>query len=313
MTDTEIFAAIDAAFHDDPRPSIGLSGGEAFLFFDRLCKIIAYITNKGGFVSINTNGFWGVSPKIAAGKVLKLLELNVTQLVVSIDSFHDPYIPRVRALNVIRACKEHGLRVELQFVATKSSDRLADLLRNHGDALMGIECREIACHPVGRAAVTVKPEDLITEPHIPQGRCPASVMSISADGRVIPCCNAAGHLPALELGKVNDDLSALQQKFLHDPVLNMIRARGPKALLPFAEEAGYQAHPGRYVDQCHLCHDLHKDPRLAKSISAAVQNALEEERFQELWNQYRANLLDSGTNEGNKAVSTTLGSTNPTA
>jgi hypothetical protein len=292
MTDEEIFAAIDAAFEEDARPSIGLSGGEAFLYFDRLCKIIQYITSRGGLVSINTNGFWGISPKVAAEKVRTLLELDVSQLVLSIDSFHDPYVARERPLNVIRACKEQGLRVEVQFVATKSSSRLSDLMRDHGDLLSGVECREIACHPVGRAAVMVKPEDLITEPGIPQGRCPASIMSISADGRVIPCCNTAGHLPALQLGKVSDPLRTVHKRFIHDPVLNLIRASGPKALLEFAAQAGYEPRPGSYIDQCHLCYDLFKDPAVAAAMRRGAAAVYEEKQFQALWRDYLARLRD---------------------
>ncbi|WP_433749746.1 radical SAM protein [Paenibacillus amylolyticus] len=68
MTDEQIFPIIDSAFYDCKKPKIGLSGGEAFLYFERLCNIVDYAINKGAEISINTNGFWGVS----LGRVFKL-------------------------------------------------------------------------------------------------------------------------------------------------------------------------------------------------------------------------------------------------
>jgi hypothetical protein len=283
MSDEQIFSLIDATFCDTSDPAIGLSGGEAFLYFDRLCRIIRYATDRGARVSVNTNGFWGTTVMAAVEKVRVLNGIGLRRMVVSMDGFHDPYINRARPLYVIRACKSEHLEVELQFVATKSTTRLADLLAAHSDVLLNIQCREIPCHPVGRAAVMVPDADLLTDPGIPGGLCPSAILSISAYGKVIPCCNTAGHLPALQIGTIDEPLVELHEKFRNSRLMNTLLRRGPKALVPAAVEAGYEVRPGGYVDQCHLCYEVFRDSQIA----AAVTQAADDIHAEDLFDRYR--------------------------
>ena len=55
MSDETIFGIIDSTFHDCTRPFISLSGGEAFLYFDRLRAIVKYASDKGARVAVNTS------------------------------------------------------------------------------------------------------------------------------------------------------------------------------------------------------------------------------------------------------------------
>jgi len=279
MTDEQLFSLIDAAFYDCDTPSIGLSGGEAFLFFDRLCRIIEYASSRGAKVSVNTNCFWGTTLDRSIEIVKILKEKGLTQLVASTDEYHEKYIPEERVVNVIKACKIVHLRVDLQFVAAKNTSRLSDFLARHGDALLNISCREIPCHPVGRAVTEVDEKDLYLEIGIPQGLCPSAILSVSADGNVIPCCNTAGHLPALRIGTINEPLPDLHRKFLSSPLLKVLVEKGPKALLEAAMRAGYMVRSNGYIDQCHLCYDLFKDERIAEHLKEAAADMVKEEMY----------------------------------
>ena len=68
---------------------------------------------------------------------------GLSLITLSTDEFHKPYIDEQRVLNVIKACKIVDLEVRLQFVSTRSTSRLADFLRDNGDTLLNLECREI--------------------------------------------------------------------------------------------------------------------------------------------------------------------------
>lgn len=290
MSDEEIFALIDGAFHDgDEHPKIGLSGGEAFLHFERLCRIVQYATDKGAHVAINTNGFWGITIDVAHKKVETLKRLKVSHLTVSVDDFHEAYIPRKRVLNVVKACRKAQLLVRIQYVATKTTHRLADFLKESGDDLLNIECREIPCQPVGRAETLVPDEDLFLDTEIPQGKCPSAILSVSASGNVIPCCNSAGHLPALKIGTIREPLRELQQRFSVDPVIFVLRFMGPAALLDVAIEAGYVPRSDGYVDQCHLCYELFKDPSVATAIRVAAKDLMADTVRDNLTRQYKEN------------------------
>ncbi len=228
--------------------------------------------------------------------------MGVRALIVSIDDFHQEFIHRDRVINVIRACKEIHLEVKLQFVATKSSGRLADFLHEHGDDLLNIECREIPCHPVGRASFKIKDESLFTTKGVPQGLCPSSVMSISAYGKVIPCCNTAGHLPSLEVGDISQSIIPLHKKFLKDPIFNLLRLKGPKAFYESAINMGYNPREDGYIDQCHLCYDLFKNNQLAEELKDFAAENFEHELYETYLEEYTNNysqILNMNNKESN--------------
>lgn len=311
MTDEQIFELIDGTFYDCSQPSIGLSGGEAFVYFDRLCTIIQYATDKGALVSVNTNGFWGTTVDRAVEMVKRVKACGLVHMVVSIDEFHQEYVPVERVLNVVRACKRVHLEVEVQCVATKRSRRLADIFSEHGDTLLNITCREIPCHPVGRASVEIEEKDLFLNDTVPEGLCPSAILSISAYGKVIPCCNTAGHLPSLEIGTIEESLPELNEKFLRDPLMGMLRLKGPKALWEAAVEAGYVRPDGGYIDQCHLCHDLFKNTEVAEALREAAPKLLEEERYQTFLSQFVRNMQRLSSQEGGDCLSTSGRSLRP--
>lgn len=274
-SDEDIRRLIDQCCADDPEPSIGLSGGEAFLYFPRLIKIIEYARERGAKVSVNTNCYWANSREKALDLVRQIKDAGLTKLVVSTDEFHLKYIPAERVINAILACKDVHLEVDLQFVSTKRSYRLADFLEEHGDDLLNISCREIPCHPVGEARKNIAEEDLFIREGVPLGLCPSAVMSISAKGDVIPCCNTAGHLPALRIGDVREPLRDLHDKFRTSAVMQILCAEGPATFLDAAEKAGYHRERG-YVDQCHLCYDLFKNERIALSLKEFAATKMSE-------------------------------------
>lgn len=293
MSDEQIFALIDAACENDAEPKIGLSGGEAFLYFERLCNIVKYAVQKGALVSVNTNGFWGKTLAIAVEKVRIIKEVGLRRLVVSIDDFHEEYINREAVLNVIKACKKVHIEVEVQFVATKNSRRLADFLKDYGDILLNVSCREIPCHPVGRASEKIKDDELFLKEYIPEGLCPSAILSISAYGKVIPCCNTAGHLPSLQVGTIEQPLQNLYEKFLDDPTIQILQNQGPKALLEAATQAGYISRPDGYVDQCHLCYELFKDEKVGFAVKEFALNLKVDKFFEEFLQNFENESINA--------------------
>jgi len=285
MTNDQIFKAIDSSFYDCSTPSIGLSGGEAFINYERLKQIIKYATDKGARVSVNSNGFWGKSIEKAREIVRELKQLKLSQLVISIDEFHEEFINADSPINVIIACKYEHLEVRLQYVSVKNGKRLTDLLSVHGDRLLNIECREIPLHPVGRGAQYSR-EYLFLERGIPMGLCPSAILSISAKGNIIPCCNTAGHLPALKIGDINtDSLQDVDFEFKNDPLFIILCRFGPQALIEKAKEHGYCLDDG-YIDQCHLCYTLFKNERIAKILRQSSRQILDELIYEDLKAEY---------------------------
>lgn len=221
MSNDDIKNIIDGAFWDGKRPSIGLSGGEAFLYLADLLEVIAYATQKGARVSVNTNCYWAQDMDQARSIVRQVQAAGVHKLVASTDTFHKKYIDEQCVVNAVNACIEAHLEIELQYVATRKSERMFDFIRRHADDLVNITCREIPCHPVGRAG-KMKASSLILRSKMPRGTCPNAVLSVSADGRYIPCCNTAGHLEALQLGTIAENPQDVAARFAHSPVMRKL-------------------------------------------------------------------------------------------
>ena len=289
MTDEQIFSAIDSAFYDCSRPSIGLSGGEAFVFFERLVRIIDYASSKGALVSVTTNGYWAISLERAIDKIRRVKDAGLCKLVVSTDAFHKPYIPQERVINAIRACMDVHLEVELQYVSSKRTPRLYEFLKEYGSQLLNITVREIPVHPVGRAATEVQPEDFFSKKRIPSGLCPSAIPSFSAMGDVIPCCNTAGHLPSLKLGSVDDDLPALYDRFRASSLMSVLWGKGPAALYAAARSLGMDDLEHGYIDQCHLCHHLFSDFERGKKLWREADEIVEKELYENYMTQFREN------------------------
>lgn len=285
MSNDDIKRIMDGAFLDCASPSIGLSGGEAFYYFDDLIEVASYATRKGAKVAINTNCFWADEFEHALATVEKLKDIGISKLVASTDSFHRKYIAENCIINAVKACLTHNLEIEIQYVASRKSERLHSFLNRNQEELLNITIREIPCHPVGRAE-NMADQSIIASERIPQGTCPNAVLSVSADGRYIPCCNTAGHLPTLELGKIGEDQSAVFARFINSPVMKILWKHGPKHFLNDAVEAGYQHPSFGYIDQCHLCYSLFKDP----GIAAAIKEVAHDEAFRELYRLFKLRL-----------------------
>lgn len=290
MSDEDIFSIVDAAFYDCSAPSIGLSGGEAFVYFDRLCNIVKYATDKGARVAVNTNSYWAKNREVAIEKLSRLKSLGLSKVVVSTDDFHKTYIEQDRVINAVHACLEIHLEVEIQFVATKTSSRLYDFLSKYGDELVNISVREIPLHPVGRASLHFDQEVLFLKDRIPKGLCPSAIPSISEKGHVIPCCNTAGHLESLKMGDISECLPTIFERFKSDPLMYVLRTKGPSALLETAKNNGYKNNYSGYLDQCHLCHELFKDKEISRALRSKSKEIFETDLYEDYMTQYIDNL-----------------------
>lgn len=286
MTNLDIKKIIDASFLDGSAPSIGLSGGEAFFFFDDLMELVKYATSKGAKIAINTNCFWAADESEARRIVGILKDAKVTKLVASTDVFHMKYISDDFVIRAVEACMELHLEIEIQYVSNRRTERMHSFLARHADRLVNITCREIPCHPVGRAK-NMSDQALIIGPSLPRGKCPNAVLSVSADGRYIPCCNTAGHLPALEIGRVGENQLTVFNRFKNSPIMGFLWAEGPAGFMEAAKDIGYRENSLGYVDQCHLCHDLFRD----ENVALALREAAEEYRINLLKAEFKSQLL----------------------
>jgi hypothetical protein len=73
---------------------IHLTGGEPFLYWDHLCRILeeAQKKNLGQIDMIETNGFWATGEGLVRERLRALDKFNVHRLKISTDPFHQEYV-----------------------------------------------------------------------------------------------------------------------------------------------------------------------------------------------------------------------------
>lgn len=240
---------------------LSLSGGEIFLYYDRLLEYCRAACKGGGYVTLITNCFWATSREIAREKLKPLAQNGLRVLGVSADRFHDPFIPIERVKTALTVATELHLRTHLRMAATKSN-RLWMVIRDFSDANVWFtDYMEMPCVPAGRAAYEVPPEDFIFQNEYPRGACPGASFTINPSGDGMICCNSAGELPGMNVGSVNEmSLTELKEAFRSSPLVKFLKGSGPAAALELLhpDERG-DLESKQYVSVCHLCYDIFKD------------------------------------------------------
>ncbi len=263
-----------------------VQGGEPFLELGLLRRMLALAAERGLAAMVVTSAHWATSPERAV-RVLRGLP-GLTELAVSADEFHLPWVPLERVGWALRAALECGLR---PWLLVRVWDPEADpfLARLHaalGDDLIarvGLEVSGVS--PLGRARSLPTPAHAVRplERDFPDGACDiAHHPVIETDGRVLACCNTevAGRQPALQLGRLADEpLAAMTERAEKNLVLQAIRLWGPRRLAGLLTARGLGDRlAGLYPRGgiCSLCEDIVGKPELVAALHAALEEHREE-------------------------------------
>ena len=253
-----------------PLKSVWVHGGEPFLYFDYLVKIIKQSKKLDiPRLGVITNSFWAKNEIVSKKKLEKLKKIGLNSLTFSCDSFHQEFVNLENVRNAIKAASYLGFEniyVDSYFINDVSADNYfnritIENLEILGD-IKGVEFHRLPMSVEGRG--TNLTEYLNLKAELPSGRCPMpfwiegdlqnpDTIEIDCDGNVTLC-------PGICIGNTNiQPLTKILQNYDVDkhPILAIISRKGPIGLLNLAKEKGFQQSQ-RFVNECHLCYDLRK-------------------------------------------------------
>jgi organic radical activating enzyme len=242
---------------------IHLTGGEPFLYFERLCEILeaAQKENLGKADLIETNAYWATSEKEIRDRLRRLDELGMQKLKISCDPFHLEYvdIEPVRLLAKVATELLGKDRVMVRWgkyldepVKMKNTSR-SELEQNYLKAMEDYPARL-----TGRAANKLaelregKTIEELSKLNCSGAFLGAKGVHIDAFGNVF-----SGTCSGIILGNVNPGAPGLDQIWRQfDPrekeLISTLFESGPTGLLDEAIKAGYKPRE-TYADKCHLC------------------------------------------------------------
>ena len=243
--------------------SISITGGEPFLYFQRLLQVVGGCHTCGLHANVFTSAYWATDDQRTTRKLQQLAHAGLANITVSADEYHQESIPLANVARVLNAAKECGIspKVALTYVprGRSAAQVKRDLRRELGRrTLDGVEIEAGGIVKLGRAYELVFPEARPAEQ--PKLVCNALGPVVQLDGTVASCCRAP--LPAtspLIIGDLSaDDFQPIYRRFLDHPVIPFIQTWGLIDMLErlideglAAELAGYGE--AREEQMCHLC------------------------------------------------------------
>jgi hypothetical protein len=266
MEEPDVYSYIDQASAIPYGTSaLCLSGGEVFLYYSLVERIISYAAPKFKSISVVTNAFWAKSEAAASRKLEPLKQAGLDTLVVSASPFHSPYVNPVRAGFAIAAADRLGMRTFVKCTGPSDGPTPDELVRALGPGAKPAPVQHMSLLPGGRA-LGLPASAFAEQPGIPEGRCPGAVLTISPNGDAYFCCTPGAFINALKLGNAKTStIQDLVQEYYMRGIFAFLRRHGPAALVPDLKEAGLggKLRTG-YVDVCHLCTSLLSDLQIAK-------------------------------------------------
>lgn len=255
---------------------ISFTGGEPFLVPEMLLNLVGYASERGLHTECVTNCFWAETEEKAEKQLRELVDAGLYVINISVDDFHQQYIPFERVRNCYEASKRLALRVVIMCTVARSSrlriNEVAMRLDYEGIRIIGEKKKspvsalamETGFVPVGRGAEIPKEEWLIGYSPI-EGPCRAVLqdIGIASSGRVLPCCSAASLVEDAALGNANEkSLAELIEAASKQPLFKILSSKGPTGLSDLLDAK----HQDRYVNQCHLCYEMLTDARLSQVL-----------------------------------------------
>lgn len=249
--------------------SIRFTGGEPMLRASTVRLLAAECRRLGVFTAMTTNGFWGYTPGRARRELRALQRAGLNSLTVSYDAYHADFQGPQPALNIAQAAEEIGFPVTFNVIRGTSEGEVAavtDQLRPARNARLRVYDLQL----VGRArdlpAGSVRDDA--------EGFCTScSYPALAETGRLIACTGPAyfeSPESPLVIGSIRESTYAeLLERYRRDPILNVIRTRGPSGLrAELRRTPGFEDFPfrERYFGICDLCHHITRDGRAVAAL-----------------------------------------------
>ncbi len=240
---------------------IHLTGGEPFLYWDHMIKILETAREKhlGPTDMIETNGFWAVTDEIVTQRLTRLDRLGMQRLKISCDLYHQQFVDIALVQRLARVARAvlgpERVLVRWQDYLDHPKDlaNMSDtqLRQAQIEAAQGFPCRFN-----GRAACDLA--DVLstrTVEDIAQFNCQRAFMD--AKGVHI---DPSGHVfsstcSGIIVGNVAEHaLDRIWAKFHPQvfPLVSVLYKQGPTGLLQAAQGQGYRPRDF-YASKCHLC------------------------------------------------------------
>ena len=251
--------------------SVHIGGGEPFMNFEKLLEVCkSALENRVSIDYIETNASWYTNDGDVSEKLRKLKSAGVDCLLISIDPFHNEFVPYIKVKNLIWCCKKNGMGTFLWQSRFEHIVRQLDENTVHSideyESIFGKDFIKTIAESYGlgyngRALRILEKISKTTdkkpcEHFLKDSQCGDRIASLShfhvdIDGNLIPpSCNG---FRANIFDLCGDGLDSEKYKYF-TAVIN----GGIEVLFNKAEMLGFAPKKEGYASKCALCFDIKK-------------------------------------------------------
>lgn len=302
------------------RNLVVFTGGEPFLLGEDLHRAVAYAASCGLKTRIVTNAFWATSAERAQTILARFKSDGLTEINFSCDDFHQAFIPLERIKWANEAAIATGLPALLAVKGIKDSvinipylERFLGVSLTHYRRGCDNPKNNVASFgvtvPVGSDSDELKESDLCYSGEDSwKAPCTSALerIVITPLGELAICCGiGSDDFPESIIGSLHEKpLLELLKDANDDLIVNWLALEGPYGIMRFIQ----QADPSipfleRYVNVCHLCHDIFTRRETRAVLSQAAQSKIPSLSLNRAWlEENRSELFRMENCNGGKEV-----------
>ena len=202
-----------------------------------------------------------------------LVKDGLTDLSLSVDQFHQEYVPIETVKNAMEVAEELHVLSAITLMDLKDGHSAAYSMEALRPLIYGKNLIVYPAFPAG-AAVKNIPEDQFIKVCAPEtARCSFdNCFTVLFDGSIMMCCSQfSREIPLAQMGRFGKtSLREAICNFNDNPYIYVMLSDGFGFYVDLARKLGFPVEE-RYGVSCHLCHQLLGDPRFVEAARPAVE------------------------------------------
>ena len=239
-----------------------------------LNRILRVSYRENLYSRIVTNAYWATSFDEACYRLRPLAENGLKQIAISVSESHQEYVRYENVLNVVSAANALNLNCYLYLttlnIKTNLLQSIVQYFMEQYQPLPYIRAENYFI-PFGNAEENFNLSDFqLTNIADLRGACPSAGNNICVHptGEVTFCAMVFSlHVRSLHVGNVyHDSLAVIMQRTENNRLMQWLAVHGIVALKEVVEQHTDIRFSDKYVNICHLCCDMLRNPEVLQFL-----------------------------------------------
>lgn len=278
----EIIRLVENFSKNEKVKVISFTGGEIFLNYSFLKKLLKIVNSYGKSSTLISNGFWGKNTEKVISYFEDMKDFGVTNLSISHDDFHAKFVKTEYIKNILEESRKYPeIQVVLNIAVSKSN--MGDqVIKELDDSALGIPLTKFPLIPVGEAENLGDNEfqNIYSLDNLEMLVCPGFEPVYHFNGNIYPCCSPAVFDTALLLNEsCYQSFDKTIEKMNANLLLYIMRKEGFRWFIDIVlnnQEFSHIQIEEKFSSICSVCRQLFKTDKNIKLFTPYMREYYEQ-------------------------------------